>query len=306
MRKYVISLFFIVAFFFSSCNGLLDEEDVYGQRSNFILQDRGGTSGSSFNVLLFSDVHVGRKERVGQSYDPYGSLDQWVERGISSLHPDLVICLGDITDSSTAQQYAQAREFFENVQEKVGETTYVAKAIGNHDNRGDGRKRFSEVLGSPMYQAFSYGGYSFYILDSSPRSVSKPQMEKLKRAVFEDSQPKFFLTHYPLSASSFTYYYLALSDSEQRDEMIDLMLGHNVGLWLAGHRHHREGPFEFSRRCHELTLASLNGLDDGWESPPTWYVMEVKDHTAVITEYEWHEGDSQGRKTGTLSFPLSP
>ena len=53
-----------------------------------------------------------------------------------------------------------------------------------------------------MYQAFSFGGYSFYLLDTSDRSVSKAQLSKLKQALKNDSQPKLFLTHYPLAADS--------------------------------------------------------------------------------------------------------
>jgi hypothetical protein len=157
-----------------------------------------------------------------------------------------------------------------------------------------------------MYQAFSYGGYSFYILDTSDRSVSKAQLEKLIRAVKADPNPKFFLTHYPLSANAFTYYSLALSDSEQRDVLIDLMLDNKVGMWIAGHRHHQEGPFAFSDTCHEITLASLNGLDDGWESPPTWYTMTVDPDadTATLVRYEWHKGDTVARERDRLVFNL--
>lgn len=303
-------LLVLLVFLFTSCNGILQEEDEYGQASSFTVEEKGASSGS-FTVLLFTDVHVGRENRVPASYQPYGSLDAWVDATFpigSSPQPQVMITLGDLTDNSTDGQYQGVKDLLDAIGNKNASSSfaYTAAAIGNHDNRNGGRGRFARVLEQPMYQAFSYRGYSFYILDTSDRSVSKAQLEKLVRAVKADPNPKFFLTHYPLSANAFTYYSLALSDSEQRDVLIDLMLDNKVGMWIAGHRHHQEGPFAFSDTCHEITLASLNGLDDGWESPPTWYTMTVdpSSDTATLVRYEWHKGDSVTRKIDRLVFTL--
>jgi hypothetical protein len=307
-------LLVLLVFLFTSCNGILQEEDEYGQASSFTVEEKGASSGS-FTVLLFTDVHVGRENRVPASYQPYGSLDAWVDATFpigSSPQPQVMITLGDLTDNSTDGQYQGVKDLLDAVRTKPPDSSsdsssivYSAAAIGNHDNRRGGRGKFFQTFGS-MYQAFSYGGYSFYILDTSDRSVSKAQLEKLIRAVKADPNPKFFLTHYPLSANAFTYYSLALSDSEQRDVLIDLMLDNKVGMWIAGHRHHQEGPFAFSDTCHEITLASLNGLDDGWESPPTWYTMTVDPDadTATLVRYEWHKGDTVARERDRLVFNL--
>lgn len=307
-------LLVLLVFLFTSCNGILQEEDEYGQASSFTVEEKGASSGS-FTVLLFTDVHVGRENRVPASYQPYGSLDAWVDATFpigSSPQPQVMITLGDLTDNSTDGQYQGVKDLLDAVRTKPPDSSsdsssivYSAAAIGNHDNRRGGRGKFFQTFGS-MYQAFSYGGYSFYILDTSDRSVSKAQLEKLVRAVKADPNPKFFLTHYPLSANAFTYYSLALSDSEQRDVLIDLMLDNKVGMWIAGHRHHQEGPFAFSDTCHEITLASLNGLDDGWESPPTWYTMTVDPvaDTATLVRYEWHKGDTVARERDRLVFNL--
>lgn len=302
-------LLVLLVFLFTSCNGILQEEDEYGQASSFTVEEKGASSGS-FTVLLFTDVHVGRENRVPASYQPYGSLDAWVDATFpigSSPQPQVMITLGDLTDNSTDGQYQGVKDLLDAIGNKNASSSfaYTAAAIGNHDNRRGGRGKFFQTFGS-MYQAFSYGGYSFYILDTSDRSVSKAQLEKLIRAVKADPNPKFFLTHYPLSANAFTYYSLALSDSEQRDVLIDLMLDNKVGMWIAGHRHHQEGPFAFSDTCHEITLASLNGLDDGWESPPTWYTMTVDPDadTATLVRYEWHKGDTVARERDRLVFNL--
>jgi hypothetical protein len=310
-------LLVLLVFLFTSCNGILQEEDEYGQASSFTLIDGDESSQISatnpFTVLLFTDVHVGRESRVPASYQPYGDLNTWVGNTFPVTgNPQVMITLGDLTDNSTDGQYQGVKDLLDAVRTKPPDSSsdsssivYSAAAIGNHDNRRGGRGKFFQTFGS-MYQAFSYGGYSFYILDTSDRSVSKAQLEKLIRAVKADPNPKFFLTHYPLSANAFTYYSLALSDSEQRDVLIDLMLDNKVGMWIAGHRHHQEGPFAFSDTCHEITLASLNGLDDGWESPPTWYTMTVDPDadTATLVRYEWHKGDTVARERDRLVFNL--
>lgn len=288
-----------------SCGGLLDEEDAYGKASNFTLQEIApALSGTSFTILLITDVHVGRQSRVPDSYDAFGNMDDWVTSVTSSGSYDFLINLGDLTDDSTDSQYASAKHFYENMASHMNLGSFTT--IGNHDNRRGGRRRFNEYLGSPMYQAFSFGGYSFYLLDTSDRSVSKAQLSKLKQALKNDSQPKLFLTHYPLAADSMSYYYLALTDSEEREELIDLMVSNKVGLWVAGHRHAQKGPVVYTSTCHEITLASLNGLDDPWESPPSWYVMTVDTLAKTVTfdRYEWHKGDGAGTKTDSFVFRL--
>lgn len=69
-------LLVLLVFLFTSCNGILQEEDEYGQASSFTLIDGDESSQISatnpFTVLLFTDVHVGRESRVPASYQPYG------------------------------------------------------------------------------------------------------------------------------------------------------------------------------------------------------------------------------------------
>jgi 3',5'-cyclic AMP phosphodiesterase CpdA len=198
----------------------------------------------------------------------------------------------------------------------VDKTIEIKTILGNHDNRNGGRKKFAEIIDQPPYQAFQVGvkdsdaGYvSFYMLDSSPRAFSKPQMAKLEEALKNDTNPKIFMTHYPLSSNDVSYYYLSLTDTEQRETMIKLMLENKVGLYLAGHRHQQMDPVTYSSSCHELTLASMNGLDTQFESPPTWYIMEVdtKYNMAKIYRCQWSDdGSADGKVTvdsaGMYSF----
>ena len=294
---------------------MLAQEDEYGAKANFDLQtlnvkldDEG-----KFTVLIITDVHDGRSKRVSQSYTPYEQFEKWYASNIdSSWSIDLVCNLGDLTDNSTDEQYQNGQKFYDKLKELnagVGKSTIDIKTtIGNHDNRNGGRKKFAEIIQQPPYQAFkigdaTYGYYSFYMLDSSPRAFSKPQMAKLEEALKKDANPKLFLTHYPLSSNEVSYYYLSLTDTEQRETMIKLMLENKVGLYLAGHRHQQMDPVTYSPTCHELTLASMNGLDTQFESPPTWYIMEMDTtiNMAMIYRFQWSDDGSADGKVSVDS-----
>mgnify|MGYP001228288681 CR=1 FL=1 len=317
----ILSLLLITALL-SSCGGMLSQEDEYGEKANFDLQTTNVTldEDGKYTVLIITDVHDGRSKRVSQSYTPYAQFEKWYASNIdTSWSIDLVCNLGDLTDNSTDEQYQAGQNFYAKLKELnagVGKTIEIKTILGNHDNRNGGRKKFAEIIDQPPYQAFQVGdkdsgaGYvSFYMLDSSPRAFSKPQMAKLEEALKNDTNPKIFMTHYPLSSNDVSYYYLSLTDTEQRETMIKLMLENKVGLYLAGHRHQQMDPVTYSSSCHELTLASMNGLDTQFESPPTWYIMEVDTmyNMAKIYRCQWSDdGSADGKVTvdsaGMYSF----
>ncbi len=195
----ILSLLLITALL-SSCGGMLSQEDEYGEKANFDLQTTNVTldEDDKYTVLIITDVHDGRSKRVSQSYTPYAQFEKWYASNIdTSWSIDLVCNLGDLTDNSTDEQYQAGKNFNAKLKEfnaGVDKTIEIMTILGNHDNRNGGRKKFAEIIDQPPYQAFQVGvkdsdaGYvSFYMLDSSPRAFSKPQMAKLEEALKNDT-----------------------------------------------------------------------------------------------------------------------
>jgi hypothetical protein len=144
-------LLVLLVFLFTSCNGILQEEDEYGQASSFTLIDGDESSQISatnpFTVLLFTDVHVGRESRVPASYQPYGDLNTWVGKTFPVTgNPQVMITLGDLTDNSTDGQYQGVKDLLDAIGNASSSFAYTAAAIGNHDNRNGGQRD-----GSPGY-----------------------------------------------------------------------------------------------------------------------------------------------------------
>lgn len=272
--KRLSCLLVLLSILLASCSlNLLSQEDALGTASDFsgtVISDAG-----DFLILLISDTHEGRVKSVYTDY--YTQLTNWLK---SSSPFQAAFLLGDITNDATSEQYASALSKYGGMNSSV----YVT--AGNHDVRKNGRNLFLSTFGK-VYQKVIIGGISFYLLDSSFRCFGKAQLDKLKQALKQDGNPKFFLTHMPLAGQDVNYYYLCLSDSDERKLLLALMKENNVNLYLAGHRHLLMDTVTYSDTCHEVDIGPLNGKNITIEQPPNWYTLSYNSTTkeATITQY---------------------
>ena len=287
MKRVLIVL--LIPLLLASCSlHLLEkQDDDLEEAGNF--EDTLVTSDTDWNVLILTDSHVGRDS---DSYpENHRWFKDWYLQNASSLDLKAVIHLGDITDDSKKSQYLLARDQYvtdlENVtttvDDEAGKIPFYATP-GNHDVRGDGRDYFLKYFGKGEWKLV-LGDLSLYILDSGNRYFGGSQIDKLEDALEHDSNEKLFLSHMPLSDQDIVYFYLTLTDEDERARLIHDMAQYHVRLFIDGHRHRLVGPYKIRDDLKEISLSCMHGPDVRNEQPPSWYILRKNGDTLTLTEY---------------------
>ncbi|HKL57032.1 MAG TPA: metallophosphoesterase, partial [Sphaerochaeta sp.] len=278
---------------------MLDGEKASEDKNTFIITtDAEGnaitsTSPTSFTLLLTSDQHFHRDD--SGTYYEEDLFHDWVS-SYQSDHPasegethlTLMVSLGDITDNSLPCEF-QYFVAFKNKLSSLGITTYALK--GNHDIRPgtDHLAYWNTYVGQYSYQAFEYRGVSFYLLNTAPRTMGRVQMQELKEALKQDmTRPKFFFSHVPLYGKA-TILYTVLSDMQERENIISLMVQNKVMLFLSGHHHQGDLLHSFRRTTSEFILGAFHGRNSLIETiKPRWYLLhfDAENTTITITRYQ--------------------
>jgi hypothetical protein len=106
------------------------------------------------------------------------------------VRPDFVVVLGDIN--------YRTPEHYEVFRESLPGELVVFAVPSNHDRKLDDRLGAFEKLIGPTYAAFTHGGATFLLLDTSLPAIDEEQrawaVEALRSA---GAGPKFILTHVP-------------------------------------------------------------------------------------------------------------
>ncbi len=260
--------------------------------SNTFVTTGAEESPSSFTLLLTSDQHFTRREG-GVHYEEDLFL-QWVAT-YQSDHPASeeaehlthMISLGDITEDARSEEFT----YFSEHREKLavqGITTYAVR--GNHDIRpGTNCTADWKTYVSPYsYQAFEHRGVSFYLLDTANRTLGRTQWRQLQEAVQQDKRSKLFFSHMPLYGKP-SLFYLVLGDTQERENLIRLMVENKVSLYLCGHYHQGDLLHSFRRTTSEFILGAFHGRDSLFEkTKPRWYLLcsNAEEGTITITRYQ--------------------
>ena len=291
-------LFLCLPLLFSSCNlslmQMLDGEKASEDTNTFIITtDAQGsaitsTSPTSFTLLLTSDQHFHRYDS-GVYYEE-DLFHDWIS-SYQGDHPaserenhlTLMVSLGDITDNSLPSEF-QHFVAFRNKLSDVGITTYVVK--GNHDIRpgSDHLSDWKTYVDYHSYQAFEHRGVSFYLLNTAARTMGRGQMQELKEALKVDvSRPKFFFSHVPLYGKA-TILYTVMSEMQERENIISMMVQNKVMLFLSGHHHQGDLLHSFTDTTSEFVVGSFHGRDALIEQiKPRWYLLHFDAIGKVIT-----------------------
>ena len=313
----VLVIFLLVTIFFScdlSMFQILDGEKASEDKNTFIItkEDEGFASTlSSFTLLLTSDQHFIRKDS-GVYYETEAFI-AWVkkyQKDHRGSAPDLqlthMISLGDITDNSSPEEFKQFIAFKNKLSDEEI-TTYVVK--GNHDYRPGTNciADWETYTGQDSYQAFAHKGVSFYLLNTAARTLGRIQMKELQEAVKTDSRPKLFFSHVPLYGKP-SLLYTVLSDSQERENLIHLMVENKGMLFLAGHHHQGDVLHSFRRATSEFILGAFHGRDSLFEQiKPRWYLLYFNsvDKEITITRYQVENDKKITEKMmGTLPVEL--
>ncbi len=288
---------------------ILDGEKASEDTNTFLITD-AYESPSSFTLLLTSDQHFFRKDS-GVHYEEKLFHD-WIA-SYQDAHPasdrerrlTLMVSLGDITDNSRPDEFQQFVDFEGKLSDE-GIATYVVK--GNHDIRpGTNHLTYWDTyVGQYSYQAFSHKGVSFYLLNSAARTLGRIQMKELQDALkLDDMRPKLFFSHVPLYGKA-TMFYTVMSDRQERENIISLMVENKVMLFLAGHHHQGDLLHSFRQTTSEFIVGSFHGRDSLIEQTKArWYLLHFNavEKMITITRYQV-ESDRSISETVMARLPV--
>jgi hypothetical protein len=99
-----------------------------------------------------------------------------------------------------------------------------------------------------------------------------------------------------------------LSDTQERENIINLMVNNKGMLYLAGHHHMGDVLYSFRNTTSEFILGAYHGRDSFFEkTKPRWYLLyfDAKDATITITRYQVEENKEITQKVmATLPVEL--
>lgn len=230
----------------------------------------------SFSFLLITDYHLIRPD--SGVYFATDAFKAWLETEKDNL--DFVLNLGDVTDDARVDQYQDYHDFVEILKDDYGLACY--SVMGNHDNRNPDLSIWKTYTGLERYYRLEHKGISFYMLDTSYRTLGKTQMRYLSEAIQQDSNPKLFCTHIPLYGKADLFYF-ALADTQERNLLLKLMTENNVGMYLSGHHHKGDVIYQYTDTCTEFVAGAFHGRDSIFEGPARWYVCTYDKANATFT-----------------------
>lgn len=240
------------------------------------------SNAEQFSFLVVSDIHFGRKN-AGVYWETDTFL-KWLD-AYQAEHPlAFAVNLGDSTSNSEESEYLQFADFTRILSDT---SIPLYSVLGNHDVRGQGRSYYRAYINASTTRRFSYGGISFYCLDSGNLSLGKEQLQNLNDAVRTDPNPKIFLSHVPFYGAPQMVYF-ALGDPYERAQLVQMMQQNKVGLVLSAHLHLLDHLHRFTSQAAEFVCGSFHGRDDVLETTvPTWYVCTYAPdtHTLSIIRY---------------------
>ena len=312
VRVVLVLILLLSQFLFFSCDlsmlQILDGEKASEDKNTFIITE-AFENPSSFTLLLTSDQHFSRTDS-GVHYETEAFL-AWVKQyqvdhATSDAEFKLthMISLGDITDNSRSDEFKQFADF-KNRLTLEGITTYAVK--GNHDIRPGTAciADWKTYTAQYSYQALAYKGVSFYLLNTANRTVGRIQMKELQEAVVQDKRPKLFFSHMPLYGKP-SLLYTVLCDTQEREDIITLMVENKGMLYLSGHHHQGDVLYSFRSTTSEFILGAFHGRDAFMEQiKPRWYLLHysTEDKEITITRYQV-ESDSRITETVMATLPV--
>jgi calcineurin-like phosphoesterase family protein len=292
--EYLLIILALANFVFASCNlNSLQILDGGIGTNTFIMPLEttnsliaSSDSNSSFSFLITTDHHFSRKDSgVWYAEDEFFSwLETYQRETISNpaSHLDLMVSLGDCTENSLEEEFLLYRQFLDHLA-ILGITSYSVK--GNHDIRQnvDSSSLWDQYVQDPPYQAFSYKGVSFYLLDTSARTLGRTQLNQLREALPLDPNPKILCSHIPLYGKPELVYF-SLPSTQEREEILALMKDNKAGIYLGGHQHFGDFSYQYSNTMSEAVLGTFHGRSSLIETTlPRWYVCRYDSKTALLT-----------------------
>ena len=148
-----------------------------------------------FTIVQLSDLHCG-----GQYF-----LPNLLERAISEvndLHPDVVVCSGDLTTFGFKEEYHEAKRYLDQIQCQA-----FCVIPGNHDSRNVGYVHFEELFGD-RNSVLRVGPVAVVAVDSTEPDLDHGQIGRgrypwIEEQFADPADLRVFVLHQPQGRHSF-------------------------------------------------------------------------------------------------------
>ncbi|MGB7161488.1 MAG: PQQ-binding-like beta-propeller repeat protein [Tepidisphaeraceae bacterium] len=186
---------------------------------------------ADFTFIHASDPHFNTKEGPGTNAG--NDAERYKEISALNPQPKFIVQTGDIVEIGTVEEYDVLRR---TLADSLKIPLY--NAPGNHDVRWNpiGKEGYVKGVGQPLYQSWDYENVHFVTLDSTVLlqhwgHISKDQLDWLKADLDKVGKEKPIIIgfHHWIGRDT------VQTDNEQ--QLMDLVAPYNVVLWLQGHGH---------------------------------------------------------------------
>ncbi len=189
---------------------------------------------------------------------------------INDLHPELVICSGDLTTFGFKAEYLHAREYLDKL-----DCERLVVIPGNHDSRNVGYLHFEELFGE-RHTALHVDGVSVVAVDSSEPDLDHGEIGRgryrwIEQQFADDARLRVFVLHHHLVPIPGTgrERNIILDAGDVLAELTQL----DIDVALSGHKH---VPYFWGLNgmliCNSSTATTkrLRGL-----TPPSWNELQI-------------------------------
>jgi predicted phosphodiesterase len=239
-------------------------------------------------IVLFSDLHYGHqvaglKGRTGVNI--HGEVVRRelgrLRRAIDGERPDIVINLGDLVGSGSAEE---ARQFYGEVLKEFS-SWRLYHLLGNHEFDHLSAAEIERILGQPPRQSFLAGGFKHILLDAyrdhqgpgTTKVIITAESLAFLEKELSTGEPAIIYCHFPVSeaAGNLGYWFNDCPRHafiDRSGEVKVLIKKHGVRAFISGHTHF---PFEMEiDGCRHVTIPAL-GEDSGGQPSRIYATLEL-------------------------------
>ena len=204
---------------------------------------------------------------------------------VNDLDPDIVICSGDLTTFGFKQEYAQAKEYLDQIHCEA-----FVVIPGNHDSRNVGYVHFEEMFGS-RNSVCRVGGVTVVAVDSTEPDLDHGQIGRGRYPWIEEqfaAEPAdlriFVLHHHLLPVPGTGRERNIVHDA---GDALECLQRAGVKLVLSGHKH-----VPYAWKLEDLFIVNagtVSSLRLRGNTRPCYNLIEVSDaHVDVWRKYPFH------------------
>jgi 3',5'-cyclic-AMP phosphodiesterase len=229
-------------------------------------------------IAHLSDLHCG-----GPYFEP-GLLERAISE-INDLHPDIVICSGDLTTLGFKHEYEVARQYLDQI---ACESLVVVP--GNHDSRNVGYVHFEALFGD-RNSVLRKGGTTIVAVDSTEPDLDHGQIGRGRYPWIEEAfaaEPAelriFVLHHHLLPVPGTGRERNVVYDA---GDTLECLLRAGVHLVLSGHKH---VPYAWKLEdLFVVNTGTVSSLRLRGNTRPCYNVIEVSgQHIDIWRHHPFH------------------